>query len=240
METLIEIYMLAKANAWSMVGLYVALGLISLLIANRSQIDEWAEKNPRVAGIQKLMRSLGIDPWMLLQGLSLLIRGKLPKPKAPENKSGGDDGNTGTRDHIVFTPLQSEPPASDESSVNRLRFAAVLIALVVALPSCRTMRDAVWPTVVRCSSPPEEIVSDVMAVLMQDGGGSLTDRAVEALEQLAATHGASLVTCAVNELANRLVGASGEQAAVAAKANQFLELKGARVEAAAGAAPCSE
>src|SRR5690606_40061012 len=109
METLIEIYMLAKANAWSMVGLYVALGLISLLIANRSQIDEWAEKNPRVAGIQKLMRSLGIDPWMLLQGLSLLIRGKLPTPKAPEHKAGGDDGTPGTRDHSASAPLPTRP-----------------------------------------------------------------------------------------------------------------------------------
>lgn len=153
----------------------------------------------------------------------------------------GGGGNSGARDHIVFPPLQSEPPASESSSVNRLRFAAVLTALVVALPSCSAMREVVWPTVVRCSSPPDEIVSDVMVILTQDGGGSLTDRAVEALEQLAATHGASLVTCAVNELANRLVGADGEQAAVAAKAEQWLELKGMRVEESpAGAAPCSE
>lgn len=67
----------AIEHAW-----YLAFGLVSLALANRSQIDAWAEKHPRVAGALKLVRALGFDPWLLVQGLSLLIRKKLPaKPE---------------------------------------------------------------------------------------------------------------------------------------------------------------
>jgi hypothetical protein len=66
---------------------YLAFGLVSLLLAKRSQIDAWAESNPRLAGTLKLLRALGLDPWMALQSLSLIVRGKLPaKPDAKDPK----------------------------------------------------------------------------------------------------------------------------------------------------------
>lgn len=63
---------------------YLALGLLSLVLAKRSQFDAWANAHPRVAGGMKLLRGLGIDPFLLLQGLSLLIRGRLPAPPKPD------------------------------------------------------------------------------------------------------------------------------------------------------------
>jgi hypothetical protein len=59
-------------------ALWLAAGLLSLLLSHKSQVDAWAEKNPRTAGLMKLLRSLGLDPWMLVQGLALLVRGRLP------------------------------------------------------------------------------------------------------------------------------------------------------------------
>jgi hypothetical protein len=63
-------------HAW-----YLVLGLIALITSRRSQIDAWAESHPRLAGTMKLVRSLGLDPWLLVQSLSLIVRGKLPAPK---------------------------------------------------------------------------------------------------------------------------------------------------------------
>lgn len=57
---------------------YLLAGLISLLVAHRSQIDHWAEQNPRLAGLMKLLRSVGLDPWMLVQAVSLIVKGRLP------------------------------------------------------------------------------------------------------------------------------------------------------------------
>jgi hypothetical protein len=51
---------------------------VSLLLARRSQVDAWCEANPRVAGLLKILRGIGLDPWLPIQGLSLLIFGKLP------------------------------------------------------------------------------------------------------------------------------------------------------------------
>ena len=59
-------------------ALWLAAGVLSLVLSHRSQIDSWAEKNPRLAGAMKLLRSLGLDPWMLVQALSLIVRARLP------------------------------------------------------------------------------------------------------------------------------------------------------------------
>lgn len=62
--------------------LYVVVGLLylglHLVLTKHSQIDAWCEKRPRVAGIMKLVRGLGIDPWLIAQGLTLLFKGRLP------------------------------------------------------------------------------------------------------------------------------------------------------------------
>lgn len=54
------------------------LFVINLMFAGRSQIDAWAEAHPRIAGTMKAMRGLGLDPWMLLQSASLIVKGRLP------------------------------------------------------------------------------------------------------------------------------------------------------------------
>jgi hypothetical protein len=66
-----------SAHPWS---LWLMLGVISLLLSKQSQIDSWANAHPRVAGFMKLLRGLGLDPFLLLQSLSLLLRGRLPDP----------------------------------------------------------------------------------------------------------------------------------------------------------------
>jgi hypothetical protein len=70
------------AHPWAMwtVGTAVA-GLFSLLMSKRSQIDAWAESNPRVAGVMKLLRGLGVDPWLIAQGLMLIVAKRLPATK---------------------------------------------------------------------------------------------------------------------------------------------------------------
>lgn len=73
-----------SAHPWI---LWLAFGLLSLVLSKRSQVDAWAEAHPRVAGVLKLLRSVGLDPWMLLQSLSLLIRGRLPDPPQPKATS---------------------------------------------------------------------------------------------------------------------------------------------------------
>lgn len=73
------------ANPWA---LYVAFGFLALLLGRKSQIDAWVEKHPWFAGVMKILRGVGLDPWLLVQGLCLLVFGRLPKnawfkPKLP-------------------------------------------------------------------------------------------------------------------------------------------------------------
>lgn len=68
---------------------WLLLGVISLLVSRRSQVDAWAEANPRVAGVHKLLRGFGVDPWLVLQSLSLIVRGRLPAP--PKSLAPKDD-----------------------------------------------------------------------------------------------------------------------------------------------------
>lgn len=71
----------AVEHAW-----YLALGVISLLLSRRSQVDAWAEQNPRIAGVMKALRALGLDPWMFVQSLSLIVRKKLPEKPSTSPK----------------------------------------------------------------------------------------------------------------------------------------------------------
>jgi hypothetical protein len=80
--TLHAILVFLQPYAW-----YVALGAVSLLLSHRSQVDAWAEKNPRLAGLMKLLRSLGLDPWMFVQSVSLIAKGRLPKAVTDGSRS---------------------------------------------------------------------------------------------------------------------------------------------------------
>lgn len=59
-------------------ALSLALGVLNLLFARRSQVDVWCNAHPRVAAILKLSRGLGHDPWQVLQAVALWVRGRLP------------------------------------------------------------------------------------------------------------------------------------------------------------------
>lgn len=56
-------------------GVYLAL---QLAYGKRSQIDAWCEKQPRLAGVLKVLRGVLPDPWLVVQGLSLLLKKRLP------------------------------------------------------------------------------------------------------------------------------------------------------------------
>lgn len=84
-------------------------GLLSLMLnlafGYKSQIEAWAESHPRVAGLLKLTRALGLDPWNALAALKLLAQKRLPEVqksdsaiarneqrKADAKRLGDDDG----------------------------------------------------------------------------------------------------------------------------------------------------
>lgn len=58
--------------------MWLAVTALVNLVAHRSQVDAWCEKRPKLAAVLKLMRGLGLDPWLLVQGLTLLLKGRLP------------------------------------------------------------------------------------------------------------------------------------------------------------------
>ena len=67
------------SKEWLVLLAWAALsGLLNLLVSEKSRIDEWSEKRPRLAAMLHLIRGLGIDPWMLLSALSLLVKKQLP------------------------------------------------------------------------------------------------------------------------------------------------------------------
>jgi hypothetical protein len=74
--------LLPSSTLGQIVALYLLSSLLSLLIARKSQVDAWAESRPRLAAALKLLRSLGLDPWMALQALSLAAHRRLPAPPA--------------------------------------------------------------------------------------------------------------------------------------------------------------
>lgn len=58
--------------------------LINLILGKRSQIDNWALQNPKIGGVFKLIRGiLPCEPFLILQGLSLILKGTLPARLAP-------------------------------------------------------------------------------------------------------------------------------------------------------------
>jgi hypothetical protein len=63
-------------------GLPIALACVYLALqfiyGRRSQIDAWCEARPKIAGVMKLLRAVFPDPWLLVQGLTLLVKGRLP------------------------------------------------------------------------------------------------------------------------------------------------------------------
>jgi hypothetical protein len=61
-----------------LLGWWMLTGIINLAFGYKSQIEAWAESKPRIAGLLKLSRSLGFDPWNALAALLLIAKKKLP------------------------------------------------------------------------------------------------------------------------------------------------------------------
>lgn len=67
-------------NEWYILIIWAAAsGILNLLIGERSRVDAWALRNPRLASILKAIRAIGIDPWLLVSALNLLVKKQLPK-----------------------------------------------------------------------------------------------------------------------------------------------------------------
>jgi hypothetical protein len=63
---------------WILISLALAYCVLQVAYGRRSQIDSWCEARPKVAGVMKLLRAVLPDPWLLVQGLTLLVKGRLP------------------------------------------------------------------------------------------------------------------------------------------------------------------
>ena len=61
--------------------IWLTVTALANLVAHRSQVDSWCEKRPRLAAALKAMRAIGLDPWMIMQSVSLALRGRLPGVK---------------------------------------------------------------------------------------------------------------------------------------------------------------
>ena len=70
-------------NLWHSYSAYlipfIAAYILNVLYGHRSQVDAWCNANPKRAAIMKIIRGLlPIDPWLIIQGISLIFKGKLP------------------------------------------------------------------------------------------------------------------------------------------------------------------
>jgi hypothetical protein len=62
----------------------VLLYICNLLIGHRSQLDSWVTSHPKVGGVLKIVRALlPCEPWLIIQGISLLVKGTLPAKLLP-------------------------------------------------------------------------------------------------------------------------------------------------------------
>ena len=64
---------------YAICGIFIAAYLLNLLVGHKSQVDAWCEKNPKLASLIKLIRGiLPFDPWLIIQGIYLILTKKLP------------------------------------------------------------------------------------------------------------------------------------------------------------------
>lgn len=102
------------ANLTPELAAIAVTSLVTLLLGYKSQLDGWSSQNPRIAGLLKIARSVSFDVFMLRQGLTLVVAGRLPKdltePSKPKDPP--DSGDlTGTR--ISIKPkIGSNPPGA--------------------------------------------------------------------------------------------------------------------------------
>lgn len=162
--------------------------LLNLAFARRSQLDHWAEANPKLAGMLKLSRSLGLDPWLLLQAFSLFVRGHLP-PGA-----GGSGPPTPRDPSVKIIPVAKKPMPPGSMLIG---FALLL------LTSCAS--NQIKPAdFAHCSPPNADLAAEVSAVLTRDAGDAPSKEALDVLKALANRHGVAVVACLIGTLVTEL------------------------------------
>jgi len=61
------------------VGLAIVYVVLMTVVGRKSQIDAWCMKNPRWAGLIKVVRGICPgDPFLLIQGLALIVFKRMP------------------------------------------------------------------------------------------------------------------------------------------------------------------
>lgn len=156
--------------ALPVLGWWLLTGIINLAFAYKSQIEAWAESNPRLASLLKLSRALGFDPWNLLSSLKLLASKKLPdaqkadspiaklEQKRADAKRLGIDrdppGGSATRDELSPPPPPPSvrPMGGFDAEIRKWRHPSWKLSLLVAvvallcLPGCAAWKPAVRTT----------------------------------------------------------------------------------------------
>lgn len=182
-------------------------GLLNLLIARKSQVDAWAESNPRWAALFKLFRSLGIDPWMFIQSLALFFSGKLPKS------------------------VKSEP--EKKPNIPPLGPALALLAALSIVGSSGCSQGFSWPKVVEsCAPAPADLIKEITSILVSDSG-ELNENALKELENLGRKHSGEAVLCVVSSLVEEWtgkVGVSKDESNGARRGQEFLKRVGSNLK----------
>jgi len=103
------------------------------VVGRKSQIDAWCLAHPRAAGVLKILRGVGFDPFLLVQGLALILFRRLPAGyqataarvvPPPTDSTAPDDpgllvGRVSDRfGTVVGTP--TPPPASHQADPNQV------------------------------------------------------------------------------------------------------------------------
>jgi len=119
----------------------------------------------------------------------------------------------------------------------RRRIGLLFLALL-ALSDCAAWQKVVWPSLVTCAGPvSSQLVQDIEAIIAQGGSAQeLSAAAIDALEKLAAEHGATVVACIIEQLIDKWlapsgIAASADAQAKAARAQNFLNDRGVTVRA---------
>lgn len=95
--------------------------------------------------------------------------------------------------------------------MNRFRKPFALIALLLLSTSCAAFQKVIWPATVTCAGAQVgDLVSQVEAILLHGGNAAeLTPDEVSQLEALAASNGADLIACIIEQLINAWMKPTG-------------------------------
>jgi len=91
---------------------------------------------------------------------------------------------------------------------------AWVVAASLAVVSCTTLRDVVWPTSVTClAKPSAEVVERVQAIVERDGlDAAFSQETLVALDNAAREFGPDIVACVLRELIDAFTAPTGMQA----------------------------